>query len=544
MKHTTIALLFILLLASFLRLYRLDSIPPGVNRDEASIGYTAYSIAKTSNDEYGRTLPVSFESFGDWKLPLYIYLTIPFVKIFGLSELAVRLPSAIAGIGTVLAVYALTKTLFASSGIALMASLALAVMPWHIHISRVESEAIIATLATTLGLWQFLLALKFRTLARLIGSAILLASTYYTYHGNHITTSVLLIGMAILYWKDILKIRHWWYALCIGAILTIGILSATLLGADRTKISGIGIFGDPTIVHMKIEQPRLHHENPNSLVAKLIHNRAMYAVRTVAENYVKSYGPEFLFIRGGGNHAHNIEGYGNLHLIEAPLLLLGCMWLIMNFRTKHYLIVIWWILTGAIAAALTKDAPHSNRMLMVVPAFSIAVSGGIHLIWQYTGKSFQKVIFTVIAVLYLVCIAVYLDTYYTHFPKYEAGHWGFAYKKLIPILFSEKYRSYQIVMSHPEKSPYSYILFYSGYDPGSYQRESIRYPISRDGFTDVAGFGRFHFRAIDWRTDPSSSKTLIVTSPDEMPQELSSKVISRILLPDNTPALNVLDSGK
>ncbi|MFZ5845558.1 MAG: glycosyl transferase, partial [Patescibacteria group bacterium] len=101
-KLQLIILTLILIIAATLRLYRLSVIPPGVNRDEASIGYTAYSLLKTGRDEYGRFLPLSFQSFGDWKLPLYIYTTTLFVKIFGLSELAVRLPSAIAGILTVL----------------------------------------------------------------------------------------------------------------------------------------------------------------------------------------------------------------------------------------------------------------------------------------------------------------------------------------------------------------------------------------------------------------------------------------------------------
>ena len=104
-------LISIIVLAAFLRLYRLHEVPPGVNRDEASIGYTAYSLLLTGKDEYGRSFPLSFESFGDWKLPLYIYTTIPFVKIFGLSELAVRLPSALAGIASVAAIYYLVLEL-------------------------------------------------------------------------------------------------------------------------------------------------------------------------------------------------------------------------------------------------------------------------------------------------------------------------------------------------------------------------------------------------------------------------------------------------
>ena len=106
-----VILLLILALAIVLRFYNLTNVPPGVNRDEASIGYTAYSLLQTGKDEYGRFLPISFQSFGDWKLPLYIYATAVSVKVFGLTEFAVRFPSAIFGILTVFLTYILVKEL-------------------------------------------------------------------------------------------------------------------------------------------------------------------------------------------------------------------------------------------------------------------------------------------------------------------------------------------------------------------------------------------------------------------------------------------------
>src|SRR5437762_2879939 len=115
--HSVAALCFvgILFIAIFLRLFKLPSVPPGANRDEASIGYTAYSLLKTGRDEYARLLPLSFQSFGDWKLPLYIYTTVPFVAVLGTNELAIRLPSALAGIATVVVVYFLVIELTENS---------------------------------------------------------------------------------------------------------------------------------------------------------------------------------------------------------------------------------------------------------------------------------------------------------------------------------------------------------------------------------------------------------------------------------------------
>ncbi len=542
-KPTKLLFIGIVILAAVLRLYRLSSIPPGVNRDEASIGVTAYSLMTTGRDEYGRFLPLSFESFGDWKLPLYIYATIPFVKIFGLSELAVRLPSALAGIASVAALYYLTQMLFASASIGLLAAFALAIMPWHIHISRVESEAIVAVFFTIVGSISFLQALKYKSLRSLVYAAALFALTYYTYHGNHVFTTLLVTGLAVIYWHDLIKIPKWWIALGTGALMTLSILSVTLT-ADHTKIGGISIFGDPTIIHTQIELPRLAHTNPDSLPARLMHNRLTYAVTAITQNYLKSYGADFLFVRGGGNKAHNIQGYGNLHPIDALFLVLGAAILIGGVQKKSAKFILWWIAIGGIAAAITKDAPHSNRMLAVVPSLAIAIATGITLLYERIPVSLKKILIVALILAYTGTMATYLDAYTTHFPKNEAEHWGYAYKKLTPVLFAPEYASKQVVMTYPQTSPYIFLLFYSGYTPARYQKEATRYPISADGFTDVSGYGRFSFRGIDWNKDPNIPNTLLVARQDEVPSDITPKIISEITLPDNKVQFVVIDTDK
>ena len=110
-------LVLIILLAFILRFYQLGINPPGLYWDEAVFGYDAYSILKTGKDHHGVTLPLFFESFGDWKLPGYHYLLVPSIAIFGLNEFAVRFPSAFFGFLTVPLIYLLTKKLFEKSNV-------------------------------------------------------------------------------------------------------------------------------------------------------------------------------------------------------------------------------------------------------------------------------------------------------------------------------------------------------------------------------------------------------------------------------------------
>src|SRR5258706_2331299 len=139
-------LLFVVLIAAFLRFYQLGINPPSLTWDEAAWGYNAYSLGIDGKDEFGRFLPLNYiESFGDFKPPMYAYLTVLPVKIFGLTEFATRFPSALAGSLTVLLAYFLVLELFSSSKhknlYALISSAILAVSPWHIMLSRAAFEA-------------------------------------------------------------------------------------------------------------------------------------------------------------------------------------------------------------------------------------------------------------------------------------------------------------------------------------------------------------------------------------------------------------------
>ena len=85
-----------LLLGFYLRIHNVANMPNGLTWDEAALGYNAFSILKTGRDEFGKFLPIIFKSFGDYKPGLYVYLAVPSVAIFGLTEFATRLPSVLA----------------------------------------------------------------------------------------------------------------------------------------------------------------------------------------------------------------------------------------------------------------------------------------------------------------------------------------------------------------------------------------------------------------------------------------------------------------
>src|SRR3989344_5692592 len=90
-KHSMKRALFvILLIASILRLWKLDEVPVSLFGDELEVGYQAYSILKTGKDYYGNPWPIHFHSLAEWRTPLYLYSAVPTVALFGISPLGVR----------------------------------------------------------------------------------------------------------------------------------------------------------------------------------------------------------------------------------------------------------------------------------------------------------------------------------------------------------------------------------------------------------------------------------------------------------------------
>ena len=98
MGFKILILLLVLSIGIFLRFYHLNDIPPGLNPDEASHGYNAYSILQTGKDRYGQTLPLAFRSLGTYLLPMYTYFSVIPVAFFGPTVFSIRLISVFSSI--------------------------------------------------------------------------------------------------------------------------------------------------------------------------------------------------------------------------------------------------------------------------------------------------------------------------------------------------------------------------------------------------------------------------------------------------------------
>src|SRR5579859_2783590 len=225
----------IIALGFALRIIGLSNHPAGFTPDEASFGYDAYSILKTGKDQWGHTLPLVFKSFGDDKLPVYTYLAIPGIAVFGLNEFSVRLPNAILGTLAIVVVYFLSKELFKDEKLALLSGFLIAISPWHIMLSRGAFEANLTTFFLPLGMLLFLLGLKNRNFSIL--SAIVFGINLFTYHTARILTPLIVFFLIWQNWKEMKK-----YIFYFGIVFAIFLLPAIyfyIVNGNRVASSGI-----------------------------------------------------------------------------------------------------------------------------------------------------------------------------------------------------------------------------------------------------------------------------------------------------------------
>src|SRR3990167_7674400 len=125
-KGTILAGILIFILGFGLRLYHLNLLP--IFGDEAI--YIRWAQIMRA-DPALRFVPLS-----DGKQPLQMWSMIPFLKIFTDPLFAGRLLSVLAGIATIVGVFLVTKLLFKSQKIALIASSITAISPFMVFFDR------------------------------------------------------------------------------------------------------------------------------------------------------------------------------------------------------------------------------------------------------------------------------------------------------------------------------------------------------------------------------------------------------------------------
>ncbi len=444
MKLTKFILIGILLLATVLRFYKLDEIPHGLYIDEVSIGSNAYTILTEGVDEHGVTYPLFFKAFGEYKLPVEIYLTSVSMAVFGKNEFAVRFPSALFGVLSILFLYLIVWKLSKKFSVALLSAFFLAIAPWHIQFSRGGFEANTALFFYLLGGFLYLQFLTKKKYVWLLFSIVALVVTMYTYNAYKLIAPITLVAILSYYvipnpFRNPQKILK-------------------QVQNDRFK------FGMTIAIIVLLSFPIFLFSEGSSrfLTASAFGGRGVFAYPIIyLQNYFSFFSLPFLFATGDGFGRHSIVGMGPLFRFELPLLLLGLFALFKQRKTFFAQVIFFLLLVAPVTAALTQPSPHQLRSFLLVIPLTVLIAYGLVVLWEKK----SKVIKALVIVLGLIAVyeaGMYLHLYYTHYPMRTAPDWGLEYKAIV-MTAGTLQKNYETIVINTklDMSP-RYIDFYNG----------------------------------------------------------------------------------
>jgi 4-amino-4-deoxy-L-arabinose transferase-like glycosyltransferase len=406
MKRTHLILLLIIALAAFLRLWQLNTLPPGLYHDEAYNGLDALSLVQ------GKTFPKFYEGWelyaedahdGElptptrWPLffegnygrePLHIYLMALSVWLLGATPQAIRLIPALAGITAVWTTYLAAKSLLfysqrdaktkppaeskppggwnlpeVGSAIPLLAAFFVAVLYPAVQFSRFGIRPMLFVpieTATVYFFWRGITQKKNRAAFLLAG--FFLGLGIYTYAAARLFPLLFIIFVPIWFWRERPLAKHQW--LNVSLMAGASLLTALPLLIFFIRTPYFFIFRIAYVANRG---------------AGAVADKPWLTWLTNVGRVVRG-----LFWRGETNLRHNLSGRPYLDPIQAVLFILG---VVRNGRfasksnLRHIFLFIW-LGVMLLPTILSGDAPHFGRMTGAVPAIAILMAMGLVWAWE------------------------------------------------------------------------------------------------------------------------------------------------------------------
>mgnify|MGYP001228337333 CR=1 FL=1 len=409
-KRPLIVLGLLFLLALSLRVVNLSNLPNGFFTDEVVSGYVGRFVLQNGVDPYGNVFPLFyFDKFGDFRVILPMYITGIFTFLFGSTEFAVRFPVALSGALLVFPLYYFVVELTKNKKKALVSSLFAAILPWHIVLSRAQSEGIIGLTVFVTALFLLVRSIRLKNKKYLVFAVLLCASTYLLYPNFR-----LLSPLAVFPALFLVKERRWrMYIIAAGTILLVFTALVLQTNWGKGRYDQTSFFGSREIagqIQSSIDAGT--SPDPSVFVARVHHNKPLLYVKELTNLYFEYFSPQFLFLNGGLPYRYTIPNVG-LIFITFSIFYLSFAFLSRNTKDNSSLFLLSLLLISPLPSLATiDDVPNINRALfMTVPLVVIAAIGAISLIESF-GK-FKKLL---VAVFFLVILgeAMYIGHQYVY----------------------------------------------------------------------------------------------------------------------------------
>ncbi|MBI2051160.1 glycosyltransferase family 39 protein [Candidatus Roizmanbacteria bacterium] len=500
-KNTILILVLILALSLFLNVYKKDVSPPAFDADEAAFGYNAYSIAKTGKDEYGAFLPLRLKSFGDYKMPLYSYLSAALVGVFGLNEASTRALNAFLALLFPLAVFLLAKELFQNDAISLLSAF-LAAFSLGLHIvGRQAHEAYLSAFLTILATLFFVKILKKLTVKNAALFLLFLFLSLFSYQSARVFALYFFVfGLISLF--RVKKAKLFLLSFSFVRVL----FFATDLLYQPKRIGTLLFFNNPGFT-LKINE--LRYEGGT----RLLYNKLSVGAKETLSSYAKYFSPQFLTISGDENPRFGFTDMAPITFLEYGFLFVGLYYLIKK-KERFRILLLSLLLVAPLSSSLSWAGLSLTRSLfLLIPILLIASYGGVAL-FAYVPKRYKVLTATSLIAAQLLLLLFSWDFYLNHYPKRAVvvRAWQSGYRELSQYVKEnyDKFNTFSITKKHGQ--PYIFLLFYLNFPPENYQRQATLSQPDEYGFGQVEKFDKFVFQFVP---PQNVGRSVVIGFPEE-----------------------------
>lgn len=453
-----------------LRGWQFGSIPPGLNQDEASTAYDAFSLVHYGVDRHGIHFPVVLISWGSGMYALASYVEAPFIRLFGLSVWSARLPFLLAGLAALPLFFGLlrdtTDRRTARIGVVLLAA-----SPWHVMVSRWGLDS-------NLLPFVFLVAtvLLVRSAARprlLVWAALVLGLALYSYGTAYLVVPVFLL-LALIHG---VRYRLWPVRTILWAAATF-----VLVGLPVGLFLAVNSFGWQSIRTPILSIPRLTGV-PRFQTMGNLHLFSAEFLRQAATNLGQA--AELFRSQDDGLIWNAIPGYGILYGLSTLLALAGLALLVGKYfepaRRASFPLLAWSLAALVLMAFVS---PNINRANVAMLPFIFCVAIASSLLWQY--RSLAILLCVLLAGSFAGFVGAYFGTYRQAAAEPFFASFGEA------IRYASEQTKGDVCVTDHVNMPYIFVLFYTKEDPRLFER-TVHYDNLGAEFQSVSSFGRYRF---------------------------------------------------
>jgi len=515
-------LLIIFIIALVFRFWNLTSFPVHFSMDEVAVGVAAREILNKGVDEWGQHLPLAFESVGDYKPPVNVYLTAISYAIFGMSEFATRFPVALIGSLTALVLALIARELKLTYW--WFAGIFIAIVPWHVHFSRATFGAIIGLFFASVGLLYFIKWINSKSAHRnLYISLSALSLSVWAYHSYRVFIPILSLALIYIYKRDIVQKNAKQYvfkAICILAFFAIPFIFLTITTpAISERAAATSFMRDAAFTN------NLHKGNYTGVVEYIFDNDMYLIFREWSGKYINYFDPRFLFWKGMQFTPPNFPGIGVMYAASFPIMLLGfSRMLTQKKQTRQLLLAL--LFLGPLPATFSINEQHPLRSLSWILFFALLAPIGFAYLKKLNKK--YHILIAAWMILLVFNIAYFKNIYTIQFPNVYSAPWQYGYEQVSRYACQNKDNYDQVFISESfgadeyfTSLPQYYLAFYCGthpFDHTNLQNKNTNIFIKRPL----------------WEVDKDNYKNaLFIAAPWDFPEDFdTSKIIKKLYFLD------------